>query len=225
MIHNANNYNALVPYSKSTAEFSLMCEKLTENLIFTNKCTKRKQVYLFYKSRCRTYTFFLSLFFLLSSFAYCLYGSNTLLINEKVFNIVNSFKQHGFTYEFVFTFFGYGLCYRLLSFFSGFTVFSFSTTFICSLRLFFAESLMFAALFCDIVSNGAVFTYSFVLLFSLQLFFDVLFFTEVCKYGSDASRISPRRKLYICVLLLVLYIAFYLLLTYLQLYLYLVSNS
>lgn len=202
---------SLVPYSHKRARFSLTCESIINNLIFDKGYTKRKRVYLFYKSRCKTYTLFLSLFFLLSSFAYCLYNKNSAIADVKVLNIINNFKQYGFNLKFVFSFFGCELCFRLLSFLSGFTVFSFTTILVCSIQAFFTESIIFTAASNKLDGFSSVTSFAFIAVFSLQILFDILFFVESSKlYGRFVSTNKTKCGVFGC-LFFVLYTAFYLL--------------
>lgn len=202
---------SMVPYSQKRARFSLMCEGIINNLIFDKGYTKRKRVYLFYKSRCKTYTLFLSLFFLLSSFAYCLYNKNSAIADTKVLNIINNFKQYGFNLKFVFSFFWCELCFRLLSFLSGFTVFAFPTVLICSIQAFFTESVIFTATASRLNGFSSVSSFAFVAVFSLQILFDILFFVESSKlYGRFVSTNKIKCSVLGC-LFFILYTAFYLL--------------
>ena len=217
MIRPNTSQKALVPYSYEYAFRMFRLENIKHNLISDVKCTSNKRVYLFCKSRYKTYLFFLSLFFLLSTFSCCLYFEKSDYGAMWSLNVLENFKQHGFTFLFIVTNFSWVLAYRLLSFVLGYSFLSSASAVVCSCRVFFMSAYFFVSTIGRFIHKPFYFLFVYVLVFAAIVFADVIYFTETRRlldaYNTDKSRrVFIRHLLFFAV-----YISAALALLYLQL--------
>lgn len=182
MIHANDTEKALVPYSSQNDFKTNFFESTNNNLILETEYTRLRRVYLFCKSRYKTYLFFLSLFFLLSTFSCCLYFERSGYGDEWSLNVVKKFEQHGYNFPFIVTIFSWVLAYRLLSFVFSFSFLSTITAFICSCRVFFTSSYFFIAIITRFENASFFSAVAFVILNAIITFADVLFYTEAKKF-------------------------------------------
>ncbi len=175
---------ALIPYSAHYAFQAQRLESLKHNLISDLKCTKLMRVCLFCKSRYKTYLFFLSLFFLLSTLACCLFFQRNDYGDLWSLKVINHFKQHGFTFLFIATNFSWALVYRLLSFFLSFSILAPIAAFICSCRVFFTSAFFYVVTIKRFTHSPIHTVLAYVLLNAAIVFADIIFFTESQKFYS-----------------------------------------
>lgn len=217
MIQPNYDIKSIVPYSESYALHATRLYKAKENLIKDTERTKRWRVCLFYKSRYKTYIFFLSLFFLLSIFSSCLYFERSYYSYQWATNVVEKFKRLGFSFSFFIDYFWWALAYRLLSFLSGFTIFAFTTVFLCSCRTFFSSSFLFL-IFVDYMSfKGLSIVFLFVALSAFLAFIDIVFFAETIKFNSSRKCNYCAHTAFVYCMMFIGYLAVVLFSIYLQL--------
>ncbi len=215
MIKPNTTIKALVPYSPSLAKRNKFVHRLTNIFLNNDLAVDNTFINSFYTSRSKYYLFFTGVFFLASVFSAGLYFCNDYGEHWYI-TFTDKFIQFSFNDTVWFLVISV-VVYRLLAFLGSFTVFSFPATLLCSLRIYLVNSFFFVAAQKSLLAGNLLQVWYFVLLFSLNLFFDIFFFAESCKFYNYFKKSHSIKAVLAYTFAFVIYAAIVVTLTWLRL--------
>lgn len=199
---------ALVPYT-DTAYSAFKAEP--------DALLRKKFISLsFFKSRYVGYLFFLSVFILLSATTNFVMLKDAHYANKALKTFLLCFSSHSF-FAFLFTTGNLWIVFhRAFCFFAGFTSYSLPVVTVIGLKALYANHFTFRAVMMHTAYLDFYAVLGIIAAFSLQLVFDICFFTECIKFkGNINSPGEGKRAVNFCIFSV--YLCFVLVLEYFKL--------
>ena len=166
-----------------------------------------------YTSRKSTYNLYLFAFILVSVFTRCIQMHSDLISASFVQDLAVKFKTDQFSFKFVLEHLHIGITCIIVAFLSGFSVFSYTLSFLAYLRFTFFSCYVFFSCIETAFQLSFIYCLGYVCLFAAITLTGLMYFTETSRFYTKHSEPLQRSKAIKYVFLFLIYLFVYLFLT------------